>query len=76
MAYWLMKSEPDEFSIDDLAAADRNRDIAVGDQAAETLPDAFGFQKGGHRATPLRRRENSPTNPSGRASEISTISVP
>ena len=26
--------------------------------------------------TPLRRRENSPTSPSGRASEISTISVP
>src|ERR1700730_7197423 len=29
---------------DDLAASDRNRDIAVGDQAAETLPDAAGFQ--------------------------------
>ena len=29
-----------------------------------------------HRTAPLRRPENSPTSPSGRASEISTISVP
>src|SRR6267142_2703595 len=60
----------------DLAAPDRYRDVAVGDQPAEALPDAFGFQQERHRAIPLRRRENNPTRPSGRASEISTIKVP
>ena len=64
------------FCYDDLTAADRNRDVAVGDQATETLPDAAGFQQRRHRTASLRRRENSPTKPSGRASEISTISVP
>src|SRR6184192_2423667 len=49
----------------DLAAADRNGDVAVRDQATETLPDAAGFQQRRHRTASLRRRENSPTKPSG-----------
>ena len=61
---------------DDLAAADRDRDVAVGDQAAEALRDAAGFEQRGHGAAALRWRENRPTRPCGRASEISTISVP
>ena len=62
---------------DDLAAPDRNRDIAVGDEAAEALPDAAGFQqRASSRRLPCAGGENSPTSPSGRASEISTISVP
>ncbi|MEY9676231.1 hypothetical protein ABIE93_006165 [Bradyrhizobium elkanii] len=60
---------------DNLAAPDRDRDIAVGDEAAEALPDSARFQQRRHRAAPLRR-ENTLTRPRGSASEITTISVP
>ena len=60
---------------DDLAAPDRNRDVAVGDEAAEPLPDAAGFQQSRHRAVAFFD-ENSPIRPCGRASEIRTISEP
>ena len=62
---------------DDLAAADRDRDIAVGDEAAEPLPDAAGFKERSHRVAPFAfERANRLTNPCGKASEIATISVP
>ena len=61
---------------DDLAAADRDRDVAVGDEARKALGDAAGFEQSRHGATALRRRENSSIRPCGCASEISTISVP
>src|SRR4051794_27946354 len=61
---------------DDLTATDGDRDVTVGDQTAETLPDPTGFQQGGHWAAFLRLGANSPTRPSGRANEINTISVP
>ena len=58
---------------DDFAAPDRDRDVAVGDQAAEALPDAAGFEQ--WRVVigppPCAWRENRPTSPCGRASEIS-----
>src|SRR5439155_22887508 len=57
---------------DDLAAADRDRDVAVGDEAAEPLPDATSFEERGHRVAPFDFvRENRLTRPCGKASEIS-----
>src|SRR5262249_32197695 len=70
---------------DDLAAPDRDRDVAVGDEAAKALPDAAGFQQGRHQPAYLRLsendlagrlNENSPTKPCGRASEIAMIRPP
>ena len=62
---------------DDFAAPDRDRDVAVGDEAAETLPDAAGFQQGrAHRVASLRLGVNSETRPCGRASEIAMIRPP
>jgi len=37
----------------DLAASHRNRDVAVGNESAEALADAFGFQKCCHRVGAL-----------------------
>ncbi|MHC2257644.1 hypothetical protein ACVILK_007336 [Bradyrhizobium embrapense] len=63
---------------DDLAAPDRDRDVAVGDEAAEALPDAASLQQCRHRAASLRPESmpNTLTSPFGRASEIATISAP
>ena len=63
---------------DDFAAPDRDRDVAVGNQAAEALPDTAGFEewRRRHRAASLRLGENRPTSPCGRASEIAMIRLP
>src|SRR5262249_17655882 len=60
----------------DLAACNRDGDVAVGDEPREALCHAPGFEQRRHRATAFLARENSPTRPCGRASEIKTISVP
>jgi len=55
--------------------ADRDRDIAVGDEPAEALPDAAVSSSGVIARSPLRH-ENTLTSPFGSASEIATINAP
>ena len=63
---------------DDFATPDRDRDVAVRNQAAEALPDAAGFEewRRRHRTASLRLGENRLTSPCGRASEIAMIRPP